>query len=138
MTDIEETAIAGCVVIRYPHSSDARGSFARAFSAAELAEAGIEFSVVQANLASTAAVGTTRGLHYQVAPYGESKLLRCVRGAVYDALVDLREASPTYGQSFGIELTADNGLAVLVPKGCAHGYMTLEEDSQVLYFVDQG
>jgi dTDP-4-dehydrorhamnose 3,5-epimerase len=136
MTTKEITSIDGCVVVGLQRMSDERGAFARAFSAADLAEVGAPFSVVQANLAESAAAGTVRGLHYQSAPHGEQKFLRCVRGAVFDVVVDVRAESPSYLSWFGVELSAANGLSILVPRGCAHGYMTLQADSQVLYFVD--
>jgi dTDP-4-dehydrorhamnose 3,5-epimerase len=136
MTTTTTTPIDGCIVLGLHRMRDERGAFARAFSAPELAAAGAPFTVVQANLAVSAEPGTVRGMHYQVAPHGEQKFLRCVRGAVYDVVVDLRAASPTYRSWFGVELTAEDGLSVLVPRGCAHGYMSLRADSEVLYFVD--
>jgi dTDP-4-dehydrorhamnose 3,5-epimerase len=137
MSMVEQTKIAGCVVVNFPRRGDDRGWFQRAFSLAELAEAGISFTVEQANVALTERAGTVRGMHYQVAPYGEQKMFRCVRGEVFDVIVDLRSESETYLQWVGITLSEENGLAVVIPKGCAHGYLALQNDSQVVYFVDQ-
>ncbi|MFE6965598.1 MULTISPECIES: dTDP-4-dehydrorhamnose 3,5-epimerase family protein [unclassified Agromyces] len=136
MTEVQETPIPGCVVVGFHRAHDDRGSFERAYSADELAEVGHGFWIVQANVATTTRAGTVRGLHYQLAPYGEQKLVRCVRGAVFDVAVDLREGSPARGRWFGIELTPENGLAILIPRGCAHGYLSLLPDSQMVYFSD--
>lgn len=137
MSVIEQTLIAGCFTLDFPRLEDERGWFQRGFSGAELEAAGVSFAVSQANVAFTRLAGTTRGMHYQRAPYGEQKLLRCVAGAVFDVVIDLREASATYLAWFGVELSEENGLAILVPRGCAHGYMAVRDNSQVVYFTDQ-
>lgn len=136
MTTMESSPIDGCLVLGLHRMSDDRGAFARVFSADIFTEAGIPFTVVQANVAESVEAGTVRGLHYQAAPHGEQKFLRCTRGAVFDVVVDLRAHSHTFMSWFGVELSAENGLSILVPRGCAHGYMSLRDDSQVLYFAD--
>ena len=114
---------------------DDRGYFARAFCMRECAERGLLVAFVQANIAGTNRRGTIRGLHYQVAPAEEAKLVRCTRGAVWDVMVDMRPTSPTRLQWFGIELTAENQRQVYVPRGFAHGYQCLVDDSELFYFV---
>lgn len=116
---------------------DERGFFARGWCRRELEARGLVAGVVQANIAFTVRRGTIRGLHYQIAPFEEAKIVRCVRGAVWDAIVDLRPDSATYGQWLGVELTAANRRQLYVPKGCAHGYQTLTDDCEVLYFVSE-
>jgi dTDP-4-dehydrorhamnose 3,5-epimerase len=96
---------------------------------------GVDFQPVQANMSGSGKRGTVRGLHYQLAPHEEAKFIRCVRGAVFDVIVDVRDGSPTRGQWFGTELSAENKRALLVPQGFAHAYQTLADDSEVIYFV---
>ncbi|MEZ5817780.1 MAG: dTDP-4-dehydrorhamnose 3,5-epimerase family protein [Hyphomicrobiaceae bacterium] len=127
------TPIAGAFVIEQEPRGDERGFFARAFCIEELSAAGLETTFVQINNAFTGKKGTLRGFHYQLPPAAETKIFRCIRGALYDMIVDLRPDSPTYLRSFGVELTAANRLQLYVPKGCAHGYLTLEEDTEALY-----
>ena len=93
--------------------------------------------MVQANVSFNRKKGTLRGMHYQVAPHAEAKLVRCIRGAIYDVMVDLRPSSPTYKQWMGLELTADNRQLAYIPEHFAHGYITLEDDSEVMYFVSE-
>jgi dTDP-4-dehydrorhamnose 3,5-epimerase len=118
-----------------PHGDD-RGWFARAYCRDEFAEAGIDFEVVQVNLAETTLSGTVRGLHFQRPPSGEQKLVRCVAGSIFDVIVDVRSGSSTFGAWFGAELSAADARALLVPSGCAHGYQALEDQSRALYFAD--
>ena len=92
---------------------------------------------VQANNSLSAQKGTLRGMHYQLAPKAETKVVRCIRGALYDAILDLRDGSPTFGQSFGAELSAENRRMMYVPKGFAHGFFTLADDTEAFYFVDE-
>ena len=131
----DATSLDGVRVVDLEPKGDARGFFARAFCADELAAAGLETAVAQANLSWNAARGTLRGLHYQLPPAAETKLVRCTRGAVWDAVVDLRPDSPTFRRWEGFEISAENRRAVYVPRGCAHGYLTLTDDAEVLYFV---
>lgn len=134
---IQPTGVEGAFLIELEPRGDERGSFARAFCTQELAQAGISMPVVQANLARTTQAGTLRGLHYQVAPAAEAKLMRCVRGKVFDVIVDVRPDSPTYLKWVGEELSAENGKALYVPPLCAHGYMTLQDDSDMFYLVSE-
>jgi dTDP-4-dehydrorhamnose 3,5-epimerase len=133
--DIQKTAVDGACLLEFTTCEDVRGSFTRAFCAKEFAKAGLPVDLVQANLAGNVAKGTLRGLHYQVAPHEEAKLLRCIKGSVFDVVVDIRVESPTYGRWFGAELTAANRRMMFIPSGCAHGYLTLERESEVYYLV---
>lgn len=130
---IEPQRIRGChVVTLVPHEDD-RGFFARAFSADEFEEAGLDPSISQINISRSKHPGTTRGIHWQDRPFAEAKLARCIRGRVFDVCVDLRPGSDTWGQWVGIELTTENHLALYIPPGCGHAYQTLEPDSELLY-----
>lgn len=113
--------------------SDMRGSFTRAWCADEFAQHGIPMQIVQSSLAWTKQAGTIRGLHFQNHPHWEQKVVRCVRGAAYVVAVDLRPNSPTHRQWTGVELTADNRRAIFVDVGCAQGYQTLVDDTELLY-----
>lgn len=114
---------------------DHRGFFARVFCQSELAERGIDFTPVQANLSGNHLAGTLRGLHFQRGAGAEDKLVRAVSGRIFDVAVDLRADSPTFGQWDAAELSAENRLSLLVPKGCAHGYLTLTDNAEALYLV---
>lgn len=114
---------------------DERGMFARTFCAQEFAAAGLATEFVQANISTNARAGTVRGLHFQRAPHAEVKLVRCVKGALYDVIVDMREGSQTYLRWFGAELSDDNGLMMYVPKGFAHGYQALTDGATAFYMV---
>jgi dTDP-4-dehydrorhamnose 3,5-epimerase len=126
-------AVEGSVVVRPLPREDDRGWFARVFCADEFHAHGLDPAIAQMNLAMTAEAGTVRGLHYQLAPGAEAKLVRCVEGAIYDVVVDTRRRSPTFGRWFGVELTADEGAALYVPAGCAHGYQALTDGARALY-----
>jgi dTDP-4-dehydrorhamnose 3,5-epimerase len=130
-----ETDLPGVFVIDPEPIRDERGGFARIFCTEEFEEHRLEPRVVQSNLSINHRAGTLRGLHYQHPPAAETKLVRCVRGAIFDVAVDLRPDSPTYLRWVGAELTADNHRAFFVPRGCAHGFQTLEDDTLVLYDV---
>lgn len=132
-----ETNVKGAWLLDLELHQDARGSFARTYCCNEFSKHGLAFAVVQANVASTCREGTVRGLHYQVAPAEEVKLIRCIRGAIFDVVVDLRPGSPTHLQHLAVELTAENHRELLVPAGCAHGYQTLMVDTEVTYLVSQ-
>jgi dTDP-4-dehydrorhamnose 3,5-epimerase len=134
---LRETAVAGAFVLEPEPIEDERGFFARVFDAAELAAHGLETAVAATSIAYNRAQWTLRGLHYQTAPHEETKLVRCTRGAVYDVAADLRPDSATYLAWHGVELSADNRLALHVPAGCAHGYLTLEDESELLYQISQ-
>jgi dTDP-4-dehydrorhamnose 3,5-epimerase len=132
-----ELELPGAFAIDLEPRRDERGFFARAFCGNEFAQHGLETAVVQANLSQNVARGTLRGMHYQRAPYAEVKVVRCVSGAIYDVIIDIRPESPTYRKWLGVELTRDNRRALYVPEGFAHGYQALEDDSEVLYLVSQ-
>jgi dTDP-4-dehydrorhamnose 3,5-epimerase len=132
-----ETAIAGAFVLEPERHVDERGSFARLFCAREFAARGLDARSVQVSISTNVRRGTLRGLHYSVPPHPEAKLVRCVRGAVHDVLVDLRADSPTYLRWFGQVLTAESGTAVFVPERVAHGFLTLEDSSDVLYQMSE-
>jgi len=132
-----ETPLAGAFLVDLDKRGDERGFFARAFCEREFVEHGLPPRFVQVNNSLSAHKGTLRGMHYQLAPKAETKLVRCIRGALYDQILDLREGSPTFGQSFGAELSAANRRMMVVPKGFAHGFITLEDDTEAFYFVDE-
>jgi dTDP-4-dehydrorhamnose 3,5-epimerase len=127
--------IDGVFVIEVDEIRDERGFFARSFCANEFASRELEVSYVQENIGFNDRKGTLRGLHYQIAPHEEVKLVRCVRGAVWDIAVDLRPVSATYGRWVGIELTEANRTSFYVPAGCAHGYLTLTDDAEIRYLT---
>lgn len=127
------TAIAGAYRVELEPVADARGFFARAWCRREFAAHGADDDLVQVNLAYSIERGTLRGLHFQAAPHEETKFVRCVRGAAFVVAADLRPASPTYLQWIGVELSAENRSGLLVPKGCAQGYQTLAEGTEMLY-----
>ena len=129
------TPIDGAYLVALDRRGDERGFFARLFCSGELAAQHLESSFVQVNDSMSALAGTLRGLHYQVAPAGEAKLVRCIRGRIFDVLVDIRERSETRNQWFGAELSADNRTMLYVPKGCAHGYLTLDDECELIYFA---
>jgi dTDP-4-dehydrorhamnose 3,5-epimerase len=129
------TGIAGVVRVDWEPRGDARGSFARLHCPDEFAAAGHPFEPVQTSLSRNPVEGTLRGMHYQPSPHGETKLVRVVRGRVFDVAIDLRPDSPTYRRWTGAELSAENGAALLIPEGIAHGFLTLEPDTDVLYQI---
>jgi dTDP-4-dehydrorhamnose 3,5-epimerase len=130
-----ETAVAGAWIIDPSPHRDDRGRFMRAWCAREFEEHGIHFLPVQANMGFSVSRGTIRGMHFQVAPALEAKLVRCTRGAAFDVAVDLRSDSSSYGQWSGVELSAENGRMLYVPEHCAHGFQSLEDSTEVLYMT---
>jgi dTDP-4-dehydrorhamnose 3,5-epimerase len=128
-----ETPLADVWVIEPERLGDERGWFARTFDAKEFEARGLNPEVVQCNASYNEHEGTLRGLHYQAAPHGESKLVRCVRGAIFDVAVDLRPQSPTYCRWHGVQLSAENGVAFYIPAGLAHGFQALAGGCEVLY-----
>ncbi len=130
-----ELPLAGAYVIDLEPRSDERGFFARGFCANEFAQHGLMSGIVQANLSQNVRKGTVRGMHYQQAPHAEVKMVRCVNGGIYDAIIDIRPGSPTYLQWTSVELTRENHRMLYVPEGFAHGYQALADDSEVLYLV---
>jgi dTDP-4-dehydrorhamnose 3,5-epimerase len=132
-----ETAVAGVWVIDPDFHEDDRGRFFRAWCLREFAEHGIDFVPVQANMGFSLRKGTVRGMHFQVKPAVEAKLIRCTRGAMFDVALDMRSDSPTYGKWFGTELSAQNGRMLYVPEQCAHGYQSLEDQTEMYYLTSQ-
>jgi dTDP-4-dehydrorhamnose 3,5-epimerase len=133
----EATNLKDAFVIDLEIRSDDRGGFARTFCAKEFEEHGLKPMVAQCNMSFNYKKGTLRGMHYQLSPAAETKLVRCTRGAIYDVIIDIRPDSPTYMQHFGIELTADNRKALYVPEMFAHGYQALTDDAEVVYQVGE-
>ena len=132
-----ETGLEGVVVIELDPHHDARGSFARSFSAATFEAQGLLTRPVEANIARNHEASTLRGLHYQREPHPDPKVVRCTSGSIFDVAVDLRAESRTYLQWVGVELTARNAKALHVPAGCAHGFLTLEDDTEVSYLMGE-
>jgi dTDP-4-dehydrorhamnose 3,5-epimerase len=132
-----ETPLRGAYVLDLEKRGDDRGFFARAFCEKEFERYALSARFVQANDSLSARRGTLRGMHYQLAPRAETKLVRCIRGALHDVILDLRKGSPTFGQSFGAELSAENRRMMYVPKGFAHGFVTLVDDTEAFYLVDE-
>jgi dTDP-4-dehydrorhamnose 3,5-epimerase len=130
-----ETQVVGSYVVEPERMEDERGFFARTFSSGEFTAYRLEHRVEQCSTSFNTRSGTLRGLHYQAAPHAEAKLIRCTRGAIYDVAVDLRADSPSYLRWVGTELSAENGRALFVPEGCAHGFQTLVDASEVLYQI---
>jgi dTDP-4-dehydrorhamnose 3,5-epimerase len=130
-----ETSLHGSYVIAIEPRNDDRGFFGRSFCAQEFEQLGLKATIAQANIAFNKRRGTVRGMHFQYPPHAETKLVRATRGAIIDTIVDLRPESPTFLQSFSIELSADNRLALYVPERFAHGYQTLEDNTETSYQV---
>jgi dTDP-4-dehydrorhamnose 3,5-epimerase len=132
-----ETPLSGAFLVDLEKREDDRGFFARAFCEQEFEAHGLARGFVQVNNSLSKRRGTLRGMHYQLAPKAETKLVRCIRGALFDVILDLRSDSSTFGRSFGAELSADNRRMLYVPKGFAHGFVTLQDDTEAFYFVDE-
>lgn len=131
------TPLPGVVVVEPEPSEDERGSFARAWCVEEFTRAGLDGRFVQSSISQNRRRNTVRGMHYQIAPSREAKLVRVIAGRVFDAVADLRADSPSYGQIFTIELDARAGVSLYIPPQCAHGFETLEDDSSIAYFMTQ-
>ena len=136
MTGFRRLAIPEVIEITPPKFGDHRGFFSEVFKRSAFEAEGLEIDWVQDNQSLSAEPGTVRGLHFQAPPFAQSKLVRVLRGAIYDVAVDIRLGSPTYGQSVGCEISAEKWNQLLVPAGFAHGFMTLTPDTEVLYKVD--
>jgi dTDP-4-dehydrorhamnose 3,5-epimerase len=132
-----ETNLPGCFEIELEKHGDSRGFFARVFCAEEFAANGLNPVIAQASFSFNAKKHTLRGLHFQCVPQMEDKLVRCIRGAIFDVMVDLRPGSPTYGRWYGVELNEDNGRQLYSCKGFAHGFQTLTDDCVVSYHIAQ-
>ena len=134
--NVIETSLPGVMIIEPELFGDHRGWFMETYSEARLQEAGIDVKFVQDNQSFSAAKGTLRGLHYQLHPKAQTKLVRCTKGSIFDVAVDIRTGSQTFGKWYGIELSAENKRQLLIPKGFAHGFLTLTDDVEVQYKVD--
>jgi dTDP-4-dehydrorhamnose 3,5-epimerase len=130
-----ETPLPGVIVIEPDRLSDERGWFARTFDRDEFRALGMNHEVIQTNASFNALAGTLRGMHYQAEPYGETKVVRCARGAIYDVAVDIRAGSPTNGRWHGVELSESNGIGFYIPAGFGHGFQTLVDGSEVHYLM---
>lgn len=134
--EVKELELAGVLLLRPRRFVDSRGYFVETHNKETFAKAGIDVTFVQDNQSFSRAVGTVRALHFQVPPFAQAKLVRVLRGSVYDVVVDVRTGSPTYGRWTAIELDAESGDELFVPHGFAHGFCTLEPDTEVAYKVD--
>ena len=130
---VTETKLPGVLLLEPRRFGDARGFFSESWNRKTLREHGIDIDFVQDNHSLSAATGTVRGLHFQSPPHAQAKLVRCGRGRLFDVAVDARRGSPTYGQWVGYELSAENGLQLLIPEGFLHGFVTREPDTEILY-----
>ncbi|WP_324617352.1 dTDP-4-dehydrorhamnose 3,5-epimerase [Microvirga alba] len=133
---LEATSLPGVRLLRPEPHADKRGLFARTYCRETFAAAGIDFTPLQMSTSFNRIAGTLRGLHWQEAPHGEAKLVRVTRGAMFDVAVDLRADSPTYRKWFGLELSAENRLSLFIPAGFAHGFITLEDETEIAYAID--
>lgn len=132
-----ETRVKGVFLIEPERHDDDRGFFARTWSAREFCDRGLDASIAQCSVSYNHQRGTVRGMHYQAPPHDETKLVRCTRGAIFDVALDLRRDSETFGQWVGEELTAHNHRMLYIPVGCAHGFQTLADGSEVFYQISQ-
>lgn len=130
---VEQTALPGVLILTPQRFGDARGFFSESWNRQRMADHGIMLEFVQDNHSLSATPGTIRGLHFQSPPHAQDKLVRCGRGALFDVAVDIRKGSPTYGQWVGVELSAENGKQLLVPKGFLHGFVTKAPDTEICY-----
>ena len=133
---VTKTALEGVLILEPKVFGDARGWFMETWSARKFEAAGLNFNFVQDNQSYSAQRGTLRGLHYQTAPFAQSKLVRCTRGKLLDVAVDIREGSDTFAKWVAVELTADNKKQLLIPRGFAHGFITLTDDVEIQYKAD--
>ena len=131
------TSLGGACVIEPEPAADTRGLFARTWCQREFEVRGLEARIAQCSTSFNKRKGTLRGMHYQVPPFAETKLVRCTRGSMYDVILDLRPGSPTFRRHFGVVLTADDRKAMYIPTGFAHGFQTLEDDTEVLYQISE-
>ncbi len=132
-----ETKLPGAFEIDLEAKTDQRGFFARTWCQQEFAAHGLNTKLVQCSVSFNQRKGTLRGMHYQVAPHAETKLVRCTQGAIFDVVLDLRPQSPKFKDSFGVVLTAEKRNMIYVPEGCAHGFLTLEEGTEVFYQISE-
>lgn len=135
MLKVEPTALADVKIVNPQRIGDQRGFFSETYNRQRFAEAGIDVEFVQDNHSLSAIAGTVRGLHFQSEPFAQAKLIRVVRGRILDVVVDIRRSSPTFGKHVAVELSAENGLQLFVPIGFAHGFCTIEPDTEIVYKV---
>ncbi|MDP3791624.1 MAG: dTDP-4-dehydrorhamnose 3,5-epimerase [Candidatus Omnitrophota bacterium] len=133
----KETKLKGAYVIELEKAQDERGFFAYSYCQKEFQEHGIDLNIVQCNVSYNKARGTLRGMHYQSTPFEQAKLVSCIKGRIYDVIIDLREDSCTYRKSYALELGGEDYRMLYIPKGFAHGYQTLEDDSVVFYQMSE-
>ena len=133
----KETSLKGAFIVDVELREDERGFFARSWCENEFKEHGLTPHLAQCNISFNKKLGTLRGMHYQVSPFVEAKLVRCTKGAIYDVIVDLRPESPTFKQWFRVELTEENHRSVFIPAGFAHGFQTLQDNSEVFYQMSE-
>jgi dTDP-4-dehydrorhamnose 3,5-epimerase len=131
----EPTAIDGAFFVELDAHQDERGLFARTFCEQAFAQAGIDMRIVQTNISRNPTAGTLRGMHYQIAPHEEAKLIQCIRGRIFDVAIDLRRDASSFRRSVCTELAANENRLFLVAPGCAHGFLTLEDDSDIFYYM---
>ncbi|AFY80282.1 dTDP-4-dehydrorhamnose 3,5-epimerase [Oscillatoria acuminata] len=132
-----ETNLEGAWIIEPELLTDNRGFFARTWCQQEFEDQGLNSALVQCNISFNSKAGTLRGMHYQIPPHGETKLVRCTQGAIYDVLIDMRPQSPTFSQWIGVELTAENHRMLYIPDGFAHGFQTLVDHTEVFYQMSE-
>lgn len=130
---VEQTPLQGILILTPRRFADSRGFFSESYNTRRMREAGLDFDFVQDNHSFSEAAGTIRGLHFQTPPHAQAKLVRCGRGRLWDVAVDIRKGSPTYGQWFGTELSFETGRQLLIPTGFAHGFVTREPGTEILY-----
>lgn len=132
-----QTKLPGAFVIELEKHADERGFFARTFCEKEFKAQGLNTEVVQCNVSFNKTKGTLRGMHFQATPFEEAKLVRCTAGSIYDVIIDLRPSSPAFKEYFAVELSAENRKMLYVPEGFAHGFQTLEDDTEIFYQMSQ-
>jgi dTDP-4-dehydrorhamnose 3,5-epimerase len=132
-----ETKLAGVFEIHLDPMADERGFFARTWCKKEFEDHGLNSNIAQCSVSFNQRKGTLRGMHYQAAPFAETKVVRCTKGAIFDVVVDLRLESPTFKDWIGVELTAENRNSLFVPEGCGHGFLTLEDESEIFYQISE-
>ena len=133
----KETKVPGVMEVHMEPKADERGFFARSWCREEFEQYGLRSNVVQCSISFNSRKGTLRGMHYQAGRYAESKLVRCTKGAIYDVALDMRPSSETFLQWVGTELTAENHVALYIPEGCAHGFLTMEDETEVFYQMSE-
>ncbi|MCM3871759.1 MAG: dTDP-4-dehydrorhamnose 3,5-epimerase [Pyrinomonadaceae bacterium] len=134
---VSEIKLKGALVVELERREDVRGFFALSWSQTEFERLGLNSRLLECNISFNSKKGTLRGMHFQVAPYAQAKLVRCTSGSIYDVIIDLREDSPTFKQWSAVELTAENHRALYIPEGFAHGFQTLEDRTEILYQMSE-